>query len=68
MAKIEEINVLSRHCLARRIPDAATLRSEVAAWETVQNKMHVTVDWQFTDEDARVKLHRLYPSLEDPEN
>ena len=56
---------LQTQCLDRRIPDAATLRSEVAAWDRTRNKMDVTINWQFRNEDARVKLHRLYPSLEE---
>ena len=43
---------LQTQCLNRRIPDAATLRSEVAAWETERNGMNVTVDWQFTNKNA----------------
>jgi len=59
---------LQIQCLNRRIPDAATLRSEVAAWESDRNKMDGTINWQFTNEDARMKLHRLYPSVEELEN
>jgi len=59
---------LQTQCLNRRIPDAATLRSEVAAWERARNKQNVTVDWQFTNKDARTKLHRLYPSIDEAEN
>lgn len=59
---------LQTQCLNRRIPDAATLRSEVAAWETARNERPVTIDWQFRNEDARTKLHRLYPSIEPTEN
>ena len=54
--------------LNRRIPDPATLRSEVAAWEAERNELDVTINWQFTNEDARTKLHRLYPSIEETEN
>lgn len=64
MAEIE-INVLSRQCLAQRIPDAATLRSEVAAWVADRNERNSQINWQFTTEDARIKLHRLYPSIDD---
>lgn len=64
MAEIE-INVLSRQCLARRLPDAATLRSEVAAWVADRNEKNSQTNWQFTTEDARIKLHRLYPSIDD---
>jgi hypothetical protein len=39
------------------------LTEEVAAWETARNKHHAKADWQFTTDDARVKLKRLYPSL-----
>ena len=61
-------STLQTQCLNRRIPDAATLRSEVAAWETERNEMDVTINWQFTNEDARTKLHRLYPTIEEAEN
>ena len=59
-----ELSVLARQCLDRRIPDAETLRREVAAWEAHRNAAVVKVDWQFTTADARVKLKRLYPSIE----
>jgi hypothetical protein len=50
--------------LDRRIPDLATLRSEVEAWQGQRNAAVVKVQWQFTTADARVKLKRLYPILE----
>jgi DDE superfamily endonuclease len=59
-----ELSVLARQCLDRRIPDVETLRREVAAWEQKRNAAVVKVDWQFTTADARVKLKRLYPSME----
>jgi hypothetical protein len=58
-----ELSVLARQCLDRRIPDKTTLEQEAAAWETRRNAAHVTVDWQFTAADARIKLKRLYPVL-----
>ena len=61
MAEIE-LSVLSRQCLDRRIPDFAALESEVAVWEEQRNQEQTWIDWRFTTEDARVKLHRLYPS------
>jgi hypothetical protein len=61
-------STLQTQCLNRRIPDAATLRSEVTAWETARNEMDASIDWQFTTEDARTKLHRLYPTIEEMEN
>ena len=58
-----ELGVLASQCLARRIPDKDTLIKEVAAWQTRRNKHHAKANWQFTTEDARVKLHHLYPSF-----
>ena len=57
-----ELSVLSRQCLARRVPDAATLVAEVAAWQARRNARGSAVDWRFTTGDARIKLKRLYPS------
>ena len=64
MAEIE-LSVLARQCLARRIPDQETLKQEVAAWETKRNQGNHSVDWRFTTADARIKLKRLYPSIQD---
>ena len=58
-----ELGVLSSQCLSRRIPDKPTLEKEVAAWEDHRNKHHAKANWQFTTDDARVKLKRLYPSF-----
>lgn len=61
MAEIE-LSVLQRQCLARRIPDQATLVHEVSAWEKERNEKQATIDWRFSVTDAREKLKRLYPS------
>ena len=61
MAELE-FSMLSRQCLARRIPDRDTLSTEIAAWQTARNEQRATITWQFTVDDARRKLHRLYPS------
>lgn len=58
-----ELSVLGRQCLDRRIADAARLEQEVAAWERDRNAQQVTIDWQFTTADARLKLKHLYPML-----
>ncbi len=58
-----ELSVLSRQCLDRRVPDAATLQREVQAWQDRRNGAVRTVDWRFTTADARIKLKRLYPSF-----
>ena len=62
MAEIE-FSVLSRQCLDRRIGDEMALADEIAAWEEKGNRSSATVDWQFTTEDARIKLNKLYPSI-----
>jgi len=59
-----ELSVVSSQCLDRRIPDKDTLIAEIAAWEKDRNKHHTKADWQFTTEDARVKLKRLYPQFD----
>lgn len=64
MAEIE-LTALATECLNRRLPDAATLRAEVAAWERSRNEDESDIDWQFTTDDARVKLRQLYPTNQD---
>ncbi len=59
-----ELSALARQCLDRRIPDQATLEREVGAWQKRRNDAGVKADWQFTTADARVKLKRLYPSIQ----
>ncbi|MEO5334295.1 MAG: transposase, partial [Magnetococcus sp. YQC-5] len=59
-----ELSVLSGQCLDRRIPDQETLVREVAAWERERNQEKCKVNWQFTSENARIKLTRLYPSIQ----
>lgn len=63
MAEIE-FSVLSRQCLDRRLPDQATLRQEIAAWEAARNAEATTMQWRFTTADARIKLRRLYPTIQ----
>jgi len=58
-----ELAVLSGQCLARRIPDEATLKAEADAWRTRRNIHNAKADWRFTSADARVKLKSLYPAL-----
>lgn len=58
-----EFSILSRQCLDRRIPDQPTLVKEVAAWNKARNNQIGKVDWQFTTQNARIKLKKLYPSL-----
>jgi hypothetical protein len=59
-----ELSVLSTQCLDRRIPDKTKLIEQVHAWQHDRNKHHAKADWQFTTDDARIKLKRLYPQFE----
>ena len=59
-----ELSALAAQCLGdRRIPDIETLNEELTAWHTRRNLAQKGVDWQFTTDDARTKLKRLYPVL-----
>ena len=54
---------LSSQCLDRRIPEKQILTDEVAAWERDRNLHNTKADWQFTTENARIKLKHLNPLL-----
>ena len=62
MAEIE-LSILARQCLDQRIPDFEALESQVSAWNEARNQEGTWIDWCFTTQDARVKLERLYPSI-----
>jgi len=64
MAEIE-IGVMNRQCLDRRIAEKGTIAAEVAAWEDRRNTQEARIRWTFTISAARVKLHKVYPSIED---
>ena len=59
-----EQSVMARQALKRRIPDRAAMQHRVTAWAAQRNAAEATVDWQFTTEDARIKLKRLYPKID----
>jgi hypothetical protein len=56
-----ELSALTRQCLDRRISDLDVLNTELAAWQHATNTDQRQVDWQFTTEDARIRLRHLYP-------
>jgi hypothetical protein len=64
MAEIE-LGILGRQCLAQRIDNVQALRREVNAWERVRDEAGTRANWQFTTADARIKLRKLYPSIEE---
>lgn len=55
------LSTMSIECLDQRVPDAHALRSIVDAW--LRLRKSGKVKWRFNTDDARIKLHRLYPSL-----
>ena len=63
MAEIE-LHVLNAQCLNRHISTIEQIREEVDAWTQDRNNKKSTVTWQFTNCDARIKLKRLYPSIQ----
>ena len=63
MAEIE-LSIISRQCLNQRIGNKEKLTSEISSWEKEKNQTNSKIDWQFTTEDARIKLRKLYPSIE----
>jgi hypothetical protein len=63
MAEIE-LNVLTGQCLNRRIDDIELVRKETRAWQEFRNNKNAKVNWQFKTEDARIKLSRLYPTID----
>ncbi|AKB38526.1 Mobile element protein [Methanosarcina siciliae C2J] len=63
MAEIE-LNVLTGQCLKRRMDNIELVKKEVLAWQNYRNNKNSKVNWQFTTDDARIKLSRLYPTIE----
>ncbi len=63
MAEIE-LNVLNGQSLNRRIDNINTVKQEVQAWQDHRNNKNSVINWRFETKDARIKLKRLYPSIE----
>ena len=55
----------SRQCLDRRVPDFQTLKAEARAWQERRDEKGGKIEWRFRTDDARIKLKRLYPSLQE---
>jgi predicted AAA+ superfamily ATPase len=58
-----ELSVFTKQCLSRRIENIDTLRREAKAWAEARNAAQTGVVWQFTNEQARIKLRHLYPQV-----
>lgn len=63
MAEIE-LGLLKRVGLTTRVGSRAELEEQIAAYQTNRNTKQTKINWQFTTKDARIKLKRLYPSIE----
>lgn len=63
IAEIER-SVLARQCLHQRIGSMVELQEILQSWEEQRNGADHSVSWRFTTADARIKLRRLYPTLE----
>jgi predicted AAA+ superfamily ATPase len=64
MAKIE-LNVLHGQCLKRRINNFKEVKREAKVWMQIRNSKKSKINWQFTTKDARIKVKKLYPSIND---
>jgi len=58
-----ELSVLTRQCTKGRIADKEILAKKTTAWEEIRNQKQVKTIWRFTTPDARIKLHKLYPTI-----
>ena len=63
MAEIE-LHVLNGQCLSRHISTMKKIKQEVEAWQILRNNKNSKINWQFTNKEARVKLKKLYPSIQ----
>ena len=62
MAEIE-LSAFERD-LPERVGDHLAMTAHVSAWEKRRNGAKVKADWQFTTAEARVKLRKLYPTID----
>ncbi len=60
MAEIE-LSILSRQALSKPLPDMDSFTRQVRSWTAMRNAACSKVSWQFTSNDARIKLAKLYP-------
>lgn len=62
------LSVLGRQALSERTKDISLVREKVAAWQAKRDANPLSVNWQFTTKDARVKLKCLYPIIGEKED
>ena len=63
MAEIE-LNLLNNQCLGHRVESFEQVAEAIDAWEKARNGASKKINWQFTTKDARIKLKRLYPTIQ----
>ena len=56
-----ELSVFTRQCLNRRIDSMEKLQKQASAWYVERNILQKGIEWQFSMDDARIKLKHLYP-------
>ena len=62
MAEIE-LHVLNGQCLNRHIATEEKIKAQVDAWQNHRNNKNAKINWQFTNDKARIKLKKLNPSI-----
>lgn len=59
-----ELSAMKKQCLKPRIPDQQTLETQTREWTDKRNANQTGVDWRLTNDEARIKLKRLYPQIQ----
>lgn len=59
-----ELSVLTRQCFTDRVGQQAEVQRRCEAWGKDRNQRQKGIDWQFTNDKARIKLKRLYPKIQ----
>ena len=63
IAEIELSALTVQSLLGVRIPSIDDLNRTLTAWHKYRNASQKGVSWQFTSEEARIKLKHLYPEV-----
>jgi hypothetical protein len=63
-----ESSIFEHGCLSRPVPTTQAMQQRVGELEAERNARCATIDWQFTNRQARIKLKKLYPTLRAPAN
>jgi hypothetical protein len=50
--------------ILERVGTRAALEERISTWERCRNRAGVKADWQFTTSEARLKLRKLYPTIQ----